>query len=189
MLVAAALAGGILASCGRASKKVPWIAPRVGCPVWAPTYPPPAESLLLVEPSPDPNAGLARAARLVPGGLGGITFRKQKPVFLLVHPEKRDSAVAVLNRLWINGMPRIDFERADMEKARWTFDELYDWYRYIISHAGDVGISGYSIDPLGNRIVIGVVDPAARARVGRRLEAIGLPCYLVVVVDQPYGRF
>jgi hypothetical protein len=100
---------------------------------------------------------------------------------LLVHPEKRDSAIAALT---VSRVPQIDFQGARLESARWTYAQLYDWYRYLIPHAADAGISSVGIDVSENRILIGVVDEKSRRAVLGQLEALDIPCELVGIVLQ-----
>ena len=127
------------------------------------------------------DSALANAARSIPGGFAGAFLRGRDAVILLVHPEKRDSAIAALA---VSRVPQIDFQSARIESARWTYAQLYDWYRFVIPQAADAGISSAGIQVSENRILIGVVDERSRNVVLGQLEALDIPCELVGVVLQ-----
>ena len=73
--------------------------------------------------------------------------------------------------------------------VRWTFVELDEWFRYIVSNHGAVeGVSSWGIHEGANTIQFGVIDEAARARLETKLASLGVSCNLVTTVIQPYPQ-
>jgi hypothetical protein len=133
----------------------------------------------------DDNTALARATKDVPGGFAGAFDENGHSVLLLVEPEKRDSAVAVLTRA--PRVPPIDYQNAEVRRATWTFYQLYAWSLVVIPAAADLGVSVTGIDQRANRVVIGAANAEARTRIIARLESLNFPCNLIQVIKQRYG--
>jgi hypothetical protein len=66
-------------------------------------------------------------------------------------------------------------------QGRWTYDQLYDWFRYIHSHLRHVGVNEWALDEWRNRLYYGTIDEAAAAELSRQLTALNIPCFLVAV--------
>jgi hypothetical protein len=122
----------------------------------------------------------ARVARTVPGGWGGGWF-VDKGVFTiyLTDPSRRADALAALNRLAVDGHRwGSDLQ---VRHGRWSFAQLYDWYRYLNLRIGMVDLSGSDIDEAQNRLVYSVTSDSAKRALETRLSALNVPCYLVAV--------
>jgi hypothetical protein len=75
-----------------------------------------------------------------------------------------------------------DIRQADVWRGRWDFAQLYDWRGYISLVLGwPDGLVIEDIDEFRNRLAYGVRDSAAAESVQASLEAIELPCELVIV--------
>lgn len=122
----------------------------------------------------------AEIARQVPGRWGGVVLDGGILTIYLVDPSKRAQAVAALFALGV-GAP-YDIRQARVKQGRWDFAQLYDWYRYINVRVGwPEGLVLTDIDEGRNRVVYGVQDDNAKARLEAVVEPLGLPCELVVV--------
>jgi hypothetical protein len=122
----------------------------------------------------------AAIARQVPGGWGGALLVNGQPTIYLVHPEKRDEAVAALYAFGV-GQPAFDVRLSAVLQGRWDFAQLYDWYRYINVQARTVsGLYSTDIDEAQNRLHYGVDSGAVRQFEGV-LQTLDLPCDLVTV--------
>jgi len=119
-------------------------------------------------------------ARQVPGGWGGFFLVNGQATIYLAAPGKRDEAVAALYALGV-GQPQFDVRSAAVFQGRWDFAQLYDWYRYINDQASTVsGLYFADIDEARNRLHYGV-DPGAMGQLESVLQALNLPCDLVIV--------
>jgi hypothetical protein len=152
-----------------------------------PTFLPPAQSTGPSEEEQTPNAKLARLSRHVPGGLGGVLLRDRTWVLQLSQPASRDSAVRALRSVADLPFPREALTAPHVERVRWTFNELYQWYRAIVRTAG-AAPSLTAIDVFSNRIVLRVSDEDAVHEVVQRLAALSLPCDLVIIEVGPAPR-
>jgi len=122
----------------------------------------------------------AAIAREVPGGWGGVFLVDGQPTIYLVHPDKRDDAVAALYALGI-GESVFDVRLSTVLQGRWDFAQLYDWYRYINVRAWTMdGLRTSDIDEVQNRLVYGF-DSSAVTQFESVLETLDLPCDLVTV--------
>lgn len=122
----------------------------------------------------------AAIARQVPGGWGGVWLVDAQPTIFLVHPDRRDEAVAALYAFGV-GQPGFDVRSAAVLQGRWDFAQLYDWYRYINQQAWTVsGLHVTDIDEVQNRLYYGV-DSGAVRQFESFLQALDLPCDLVTV--------
>jgi hypothetical protein len=111
-----------------------------------------------------------------------------RPVLMLTRPEEAAAAKAELAPLLRAQFPDFDLAGAEVRQARWDFAQLHDWQAYVlkqgIARSGS-GVNRSDNDELANRISFGVVDAAARARVADELDALGVPCDLVLVKITP----
>jgi hypothetical protein len=122
----------------------------------------------------------AEIARQVPGGWGGFYLLNGQPTIYLVHPERRDEAVAALYAFGV-GQPGFDVRLSAVLRGRWDFAQLYDWYRYINVQARTVGGLYFTdIDEAQNRLHYGV-DSGAVRQFEAFLQALDLPCDLLTV--------
>jgi hypothetical protein len=159
-------------------------------PTWArlgaactPTTPPFPLPAALRDTIGEPGGGFlniddqwAEISQQVPGGWGGMFLLHGRPTMYLTDPSRREAARAVLQHLY----PRS--AEADVLRGRWSFAELYDWYRYINRTAwSSSGMRSSDIDEGANRLRYGVSDQAARERLEQRLRQLGIPCYLVSI--------
>jgi hypothetical protein len=126
----------------------------------------------------DPWATRAALAPKIPGGWGGLASQRPGPFGIyLVDTTQRSAALAALLAAGVQYI-------SDSTKAvqgRWTYDQLYDWFRYIHSHLYHVGVNMWALDEWRNRIHYGTLDEAAAAELNRQLTALNVPCFLVVV--------
>jgi hypothetical protein len=137
----------------------------------------------------------ADLSRQVPGGFAGVVYDRPSnawrgtrpttggPVLLLTNPSQAAAAKSAL----APALPHFDVAGAEVRPARWTFAQLYDWYRYLgqqsIWSGSNVTMS--DIDEVNNRIEVGVRDEQARTTLKAQLSSMGLPCDLVHVLIVP----
>jgi len=121
----------------------------------------------------------SKIAQTIPGGFGGISHRETDPrtVVYLVDTTRLAAAVPALVSA---GLLPIN-PRVGVIQARWTYAQLYDWFRYIQMHILGVRVSAWTLDDYHNRIYYGVEDQAAAVDLGRRLVEMHAPCFLVAV--------
>ena len=100
-------------------------------------------------------------------------------VVLLVDPAQREAALRALAPHVQKERPDIDVLGAQIQPARWSFAELYDWSGVILIPTLREGVTTIDIDERENRIVFGVVDATARAQFERNFSQLDLPCFLV----------
>jgi len=66
-------------------------------------------------------------------------------------------------------------------QGRFTYSQLYDWFRYIQTHILGVRVVMGTLDDRRNRIMLGVEDQAARGELERKLAEMHAPCFLVAL--------
>ena len=122
-------------------------------------------------------ADRAAIARSIPGGWGGLELRKPgRPYGIyLIDTTQRTAALAALLAAGV------DYISADTKavQGRWTYAQIYDWFRYIHSHLRHVAVNMWALDEWQNRILYGTVDEAAALELDRQLTALNIPCFLV----------
>ena len=120
----------------------------------------------------------AAIAAKIPGGWGGLAAREKKTGFAIYLRDttERSAALAVLAAA---GVPYIS-AATEAEQGRWTYVEIYDWFRYIHSHLRHVAVNAWALDEWHNRIWYGVEDEAAALELDRQLAALNVPCFLVI---------
>ena len=65
--------------------------------------------------------------------------------------------------------------------TRFTYDELYDWFRYIHMNIRGVRTTAWALDESKNRIFYAVEDEAAERHLTTQLTKLRVPCFLVAV--------
>jgi len=126
----------------------------------------------------------AALSRNVPGGFGGWFIRDSVPTIVLVDPSKRAQAVAALRAAGLTGIPTT----AAVERGRWTFGELYDWYQLLNSRIGVLGLPmARDIQESANRIEYEVYSEQDRATLEELFIRMRIPCRLVAIYVSPYG--
>jgi hypothetical protein len=149
----------------------------------------PAELAATLEPRPEPRTQdeqWADIARQVPGGFAGVLYDNGQPVLMLTRPEEAQEAKAALASHFSPDF--FDVARAEVRVARWDFAQLADWYAYLGTQGiwrPENGVHSGDKNEAVNRIVYGVLDAAAKARVAGELDALGVPCDLVLVKIKP----
>jgi hypothetical protein len=125
----------------------------------------------------DPWAERAAIARTIPGGWGGLESRESGHRFgiYLQDTTQRSAAISALQKA---GVQFISADRKVVQ-GRWTYGQLYDWFRYIHSHLRRVPVNSWALDEWRNRIYYGTVDEAAGLELDRQLTALNVPCFLV----------
>jgi hypothetical protein len=120
----------------------------------------------------------AAIAAKIPGGWGGLAAREKKTGFAiyLTDTAQRSAALAALAAA---GVPYIS-PVTEAEQARWTYVQLYDWFRYIHTHLRHVAVNSWALDEWRNRIYYGVEDETAALELDRQLAALNVPCFLVI---------
>lgn len=131
-------------------------------------------------------------SKSVPGGFAGMVWETNHYVLTFVEPEKAQAARAEIEQALVTTRavaPGTDLHTAEIRGGvRWTFVELDEWFRYILSQRPSVpGVSSWGIDEGHNTIHFGVIDETARALLEEKLGAIGVSCNLVTTVIQPYA--
>src|SRR5205807_3702661 len=135
-----------------------------------------------------PRDAYVAISRSVPGGFAGVFREGNHFVLTFVDPARANRARPEIQQALASrgaGLPGMDVATAEFRSARWTFAELDEWYRYIISKGLASDISSTAIEEQANTISIGVIDEAARAHVEARLAALGVSCNLITTVIQP----
>lgn len=145
-----------------------------------------AESLAVDSDSSSEDARWARIARVVPGGWGGGLFLADGvPTIYLTDTSRRSEALMALNQRAVDG--RTLGADVRVRQGRWSFAQLYDWYRYLNQRIGDVSISGTDIDQANNRLLYSVTSETAKRALEARLSTLAIPCYLVAVEIRPFS--
>jgi hypothetical protein len=128
----------------------------------------------------------------VPGGFAGMVWETNHFVLTFVEPEKANAARAEVEQALVTHRavaPGTDLRTVEIRGGvRWTFVELEEWFRYIMSQRAFVpGVSSWGIDEGHNTIHYGVIDESARAALEAKFASIGVSCNLVTTVIQPYA--
>ena len=127
-----------------------------------------------------PDDHWADLADTIPGGFAGILYRAGKPTLLLTHPEQAEAAKRVLA-----ADPRFrgfDIAGAEVEKVRWDFGQLVDWYNFFLQQTSvwqTPGMVSGDKDEATNRIRFGIQTEAGRQELLNKLSALDVPCDLV----------
>jgi hypothetical protein len=125
----------------------------------------------------DPWAERAALSRTIPGGWGGLeSLQSGRPfgVYLLDTTQRS----AALSALLAAGVKYISADTKAVQ-GRWTYGQIYDWFRYIHSHLRHVAVNSWALDEWRNRIYYGTVDESAGLELDRQLTALNVPCFLV----------
>jgi hypothetical protein len=115
----------------------------------------------------------------IPGGFGGIGHREVHPrtlVYLLDTTKLADAVPVLVAKGLLPPNPVVA-----ATQARFSYPQLYDWFRYIQTHIRGVAVAGWALDDRRNRIFYMLVDEAAAVNLGRRLAAMNAPCFLVAI--------
>jgi hypothetical protein len=132
--------------------------------------------------SMQPDDYWADLAKEVPGGFAGGILSNGQPVLLLTDTTKAAEAKqALAPKLHLSNF---DVSAAAVRPARWDFDQLVDWYNYLIIRSNfwwGVGITSGDKSESLNRIHFGVEDEGSRARLVEKLDGLDVPCDLIVV--------
>jgi hypothetical protein len=124
----------------------------------------------------DPWEKRAEISRRIPGGWGGVT-RKENGFgtrLLFVDTTQR---VRALEALAAAGSPFSP--DTPVKQGRWTYAQIYDWFRYIHTHLRHVAVTMWTLDEANNRILYGVENEAAAREFDRQLATMNTPCFLV----------
>jgi hypothetical protein len=135
---------------------------------------------------PGPWTQRAAMARGIPGGWGGVTRRK-KGLGFAIYLTDTSKRVAALDALVKAKVPYVSSE-TEARPARWTYGELYDWFRYVHTHLRRVAVTMWALDEERNRIYYGVETEEAALELDRQLTALNVPCFLIFreVVGRAY---
>jgi len=129
-----------------------------------------------------PDNEFEDAARVVPGGFGGVLVQDGWPAFYLVDTTQHAAAQAAL----ATQFPILYSPSSRVLQGRWDFAQLHDWFRYLQMRLGPLGLIGLSdVDEAKNRIHFGVVNEQARPKIEAALASLDVPCYLVAVDIEP----
>lgn len=164
--------------------------PKFSCVSNAATMPLPAEMRVPWRTtSRDTNDELASISQSVPGGFAGIFYEDNTHLVLtFVNPAVANESRASIQQVFNASPFSVDVSKAEFRSARWSFDELNEWYRYItVKLDWPNGVSFTDIDEKANAINIGVIDEAARSQLESQLAALNVSCNLVTTVIQAYA--
>jgi hypothetical protein len=136
-------------------------------------------------------------SQLVPGGFAGLFWEEDRHVLTFVDPKAAEAARVEIQQAFAahSGFRLVDVAAADFRGAQWTFAELDEWYRYILTAGSEPysifahGAHSSDIDEGDNTIDLSVVDEAARAKVEARLASQGVSCNLVTTTIRPIPSF
>jgi len=124
----------------------------------------------------DPWAERAALSRTIPGGWGGLESRQPGPFGIyLLDTTQRSAAISALLAA---GVKYVSWDTKAVQ-GRWTYEQIYDWFRYIHSHLRRVAVNSWALDEWRNRIYYGTVDATAGVELDRQLTALNVPCFLV----------
>jgi hypothetical protein len=121
----------------------------------------------------------ANLTRDIPGGFGGIGHREVHPrtiVYLLDTTKLADAIPALVSKGLLPKAPVVA-----AVQARFSYPQLYDWFRYIYMHIRGVGVAGWALDDSRNRIFFMLNDQASADSLGHRLAEMNAPCFLVAI--------
>jgi hypothetical protein len=112
----------------------------------------------------------------------------------LREPNRKKEALAVLDTLLPPDYPNFRRTHPDsvvVKRVRWDYAELYDWMHYLQPSLGGpkgVEITMWAIDPLGDRLVFGLVNREMLPAMVSWLIGQNVPCRLVqlMVVGRAY---
>jgi hypothetical protein len=128
-----------------------------------------------------------RIAQHVPGGWAGLYFDGQHRLTVnFVDTTDLSSSLASLAPYFT----RYSFARGSVliNVVRWDWIQLNDWYRYLELVAGlPDGVSFTDIQEVNNRLEFGAATPADRDVLLRRLDQLGVPCWLAAVTIEGYA--
>lgn len=121
----------------------------------------------------------AKLTENIPGGFGGIGHRETHPrtTVYLLDTTRLSSAVPALVSAGL--LPKAPIVAA--VQGRFTYSQLYDWFRYIHTHIVGVRVSMWTLDDRRNRILYGLEDEASRVEFERKLAEMHAPCFLVAL--------
>ena len=153
------------------------------------------DSLRPVDEGMRPDAQWARLARTAPGGFAGVYFepvvrdqqgqstRRQRVVIRLARPNERNAALRALLPSLPATFGGLAVDSADVliVPAKWDFEQLGEWRRYLDDRVGSPGVTSVGTDEVTNQIRYRVVDAAARTTLQRRLRELRVPCGLVAI--------
>ena len=170
-----------------------WVDPSPDCSNASPTFLPPVRASDTVSRPAKYDQELLGVwlARRVPGGYAfGTMVDSLHNIGLLWlrEPDQKRQALAVLDTLLPPNYPNFRRTHPDSvvaRKVRWDFAELYDWMNYLQSSMRDlkgVEITGWSTDPLGNRLVFGIEDRDMLPTMVSWLVGKNIPCRLVALI-------
>lgn len=126
----------------------------------------------------DYDAVFAGIARRIPRGFGGVFIADGRFKVHMQDTTRRDATFREFAKF--AELRRYVQSNTDLVPARWNYNQLFYWYRYLESELGFFdGLVLRDLDEGKNRISFGVRDAAARADLEARLQALAVPCYLV----------
>ena len=134
----------------------------------------------------NPDDHWADLAETIPGGFAGVLYRNGKPTLLLTHPEQAEAAKRALSA--DPTFSSFDITGGQVEKVRWDFSQLVDWYNFFTQQTSvwqTPGIVSGDKDEAINRIRYGIQTEAGRQELVRKLSALGVPCDLVRIGIEP----
>jgi hypothetical protein len=134
-----------------------------------------------------PDDHWADLAETVPGGFAGILYRDGKPTLMLTHPEQAEAAKRALTA--DPTFRGFNIAGAQVEKARWDFAQLVDWYDFFTQQTSiwqTPGMVSGDKNEAINRIRFGIQTEAGRQELVSKLSALDVPCDLVRIgIDAP----
>ena len=147
---------------------------------------PAASAVIAVGDERPDEAEMCAFAERIPG-LGGYHFEDGELVVSLTDPSRADAARAALA-----GVARRGNGRMRIKPAHYTFQQLRAWRDGWWDRILDVpGVSFVDLDEAANRVVVGLAEPAARARVLELLRPSGIPVpalgFASAGYPQPHG--
>jgi hypothetical protein len=101
----------------------------------------------------------ANLTRDIPGGFGGIGHREIHPRTTVYLLDTTKLAVAVPALVAKGLLPQAPVVAA--AQARFSYPQLYDWFRYIYLHIPGVGVAGFTLQDSKNRIFLMLNDQAS----------------------------
>jgi hypothetical protein len=129
-----------------------------------------------------PDDAFVSVSTELPGGFAGLYLETGRTILLFVDPVAGAAArLEVGTRLHAHGIDfaNVNYETAETRPARWSFNQLDEWYRYIIPRLRVEGLNSWGIDERANTISLGVVDEAAQVRAEAAIAGLNIPCNLV----------
>ncbi len=172
---------------GPGALRVTPFVPRAGCAATTTRVPPVRATDTLSAPAQPGRVDAQRAyvARRIPGGYAAGPFAvppSQRAILFLRDTSLKTAALSALAALsGPNESVRYALDSVEARKTDWDAAELYDWLAHVgTPEAARAGLTGWGVT-VDHRISLSVATTESLPTLRAHLEALGVPCGLVVL--------